>query len=119
VSLADRGVIAHDISRALSCAQNKLCPEGDGCSDANGLRLIPCILTWRSSPWAQLSLQVGVFVQALDVYAILLRDLVACAAQSLRELPPNAQNLTRGAAGAYWGGRPVERDCGPSLRIHI
>ena len=37
------------------------------------------------SPQAQFSWQVGLFVQALDVYAILLQELVACAAQSLRE----------------------------------
>jgi len=37
------------------------------------------------SPQAQFSWQVGLFVQALDVYAILLQELVACAARSLRE----------------------------------
>jgi hypothetical protein len=27
--------------------------------------------------------------------------------------PPNAQNLKREAAGAFWGGRPVDRTAAP------
>jgi hypothetical protein len=37
------------------------------------------------APQAQFSSQVALFVQVLDVYAILLQEPVACAAQSLRE----------------------------------
>ena len=33
--------------------------------------------------------------------------------------PPNAQNLKHEAAGAFRGGREVDRGCGPSLRIQI
>jgi len=33
--------------------------------------------------------------------------------------PPNAENLKRGAAGAFWGGRPVDRGSGPSLWIQM
>ena len=40
------------------------------------------------APQAQFSSQVALFVQVLDVYAILLRELVASAAQSLRERVP-------------------------------
>ena len=40
VTRFDRGVIADDISRALSCAPNKLFPESDGCSDASRITLI-------------------------------------------------------------------------------
>ena len=37
------------------------------------------------APQPQVSSQVALFVQVLDVYASLLQELVACAAQSLRE----------------------------------
>src|SRR5258708_36482426 len=30
--------------------------------------------------------------------------------------PPNAQNLQRGAAGAFWGGRSLERSAAPRVR---
>jgi hypothetical protein len=36
------------------------------------------------SPQSHCSWQVGLFVQALDLYAFLLRELVPCVAQSLR-----------------------------------
>jgi hypothetical protein len=37
------------------------------------------------SPQVQFSLQIVPFEQALDEHAIVLQELVACAAQSLRE----------------------------------
>jgi hypothetical protein len=80
VTRFDTGVIADDISSALSCVQNKLFAESDGCGEANRIRLILYILAGRSSPWARLARQVGPFVQA-DVYGILLQDRLACAAQ--------------------------------------